>query len=143
MGFPPLPVFAHGHLDGVGCWVTCSGAIDCESVLLSTSTLKVPTDKSPSYSLQTLLEPFFLDRSKQQSDWYRSDRGRETIRTHKAALNTLLSLRVLVQNRRKQNIPILVYGSQAQVVSLPSGTQKVRQGSAPRGDNRADFTRDR
>lgn len=30
--FPRHPLFAHGHENGVGCWVTIEGRIDCSYV---------------------------------------------------------------------------------------------------------------
>ena len=72
-----------------------------------------------------------------------TDKARENIRMHKAALPTLLSIRVLVQNRRKERGPILVYGSQAQVVSLSSTTEVIQRGAAPLGENICQFSYDR
>ena len=31
--YAPRPVFARGHRDGVGCWVSVDGEYDCRSVL--------------------------------------------------------------------------------------------------------------
>ena len=72
-----------------------------------------------------------------------SDYGREIIRTHKAAAQSLLVLSVLVQNRRKDQGVILIYGSKVQVVPYPSTTEAAEEGAAPQGENLVKFTRDR
>lgn len=70
--------------------------------------------------------------------------SRETMRTHKAYAQSLLSLRILVQNRRKDRIPILVFASRAQVLSLASSTVAVQRGiSKGERDNVATFTLDK
>ncbi|KAI1797406.1 hypothetical protein LXA43DRAFT_1070947 [Ganoderma leucocontextum] len=89
--FPQQPVFAHGHEGGVGCWVSVSGRIDCECVA--------------AHILLVLSEKSFEDRQHQSS----SEQGRDIIRRYKAASNSLLSLSVLVQNRRKEKDAILVF----------------------------------
>lgn len=33
--YPIHPLFAHWHEEGVGCWVTVEGCIDCECVYLT------------------------------------------------------------------------------------------------------------
>lgn len=33
--YPPQPLFAHSYSDGVGCWVTVEGCIDCKCVDLT------------------------------------------------------------------------------------------------------------
>lgn len=68
--------------------------------------------------------------------------SRQMLRTHKASARSLLGLRVLVQNRRKDKTPILVFGSRAQVLSQPSLTSAVLRGTAE-GDNLVKFMRDK
>ncbi|KAI0833436.1 hypothetical protein BC628DRAFT_1308562 [Trametes gibbosa] len=119
------PVFAHWHEDGVGCWVGVAGRIDCD--------------------LQHLSEA--MDSAEHQA---RQDRmmgqgaaaARQILRTHKAAARSLLVLHVLVQNRRKEKDPILLFASRAQVVSQPSLTATVERGTAE-GDSLIKFTKDR
>lgn len=36
--FPQQPVFAHTHEDGVGCWVSIAGRIDCKYAIADTPT---------------------------------------------------------------------------------------------------------
>ncbi len=67
--------------------------------------------------------------------------SREIIRANNACGRTLLTLRVLVQNRRKDKTPILVFGARAQLVSMASSTTAVLKG-APQCDNTLKFTRD-
>lgn len=55
--------------------------------------------------------------------------NRRTIQAHKACARSLLSLRVLVQNRRKDKIPILVFASGAAVQALAASTAAVAQGA--------------
>ena len=71
------------------------------------------------------------------------DHGRTTIRMYKAAARSLLSIRVLVQNRRKEKETVLVYGSKAQVVAFPSTNDIIQRGAAPLGENQTKFTRER
>lgn len=68
--------------------------------------------------------------------------SRNTIRTHKAAARSLLGLNVLVQNRRKDKEPVLLFASRAQAVSHPSLTTAVLRGTAQR-DNLVKFTKDK
>lgn len=71
-----------------------------------------------------------------------SEDGRDVIRRYRAAAHSLLTLSVLVQNRRKEKGAILVFASRAQVVSYPSTFTAVVNGTAE-GDNLVKFTRDR
>jgi hypothetical protein len=71
-----------------------------------------------------------------------SEGGRDIIRRQKAAARSLLGLSVLVQNRRKEKSPILVFASRTQVVSYPSTVSAVMNGTAE-GDNVVEFIRDR
>ncbi len=48
--------------------------------------------------------------------------GLQTIRTHRAVAFSLLDLRVLVQNRRKDKTPVFVYGSRAKALVEPTMT---------------------
>ncbi|RDX57337.1 hypothetical protein OH76DRAFT_1451320 [Lentinus brumalis] len=100
------PVFASGHVDSVGCWVSVEGQTDCDA---------------------------FGENSKNKDRKERiaggADKGRGTIRRYKAAVRSHLGLRVLVQNRRKDNQPILVFGSRMQVVSHGSMTVAMSRGS--------------
>ncbi|KAJ2967767.1 hypothetical protein NUW54_g13413 [Trametes sanguinea] len=68
--------------------------------------------------------------------------SRNAIRIHKAAMRSLLGLTVLVQNRRKDKEPVLLFASRAQAVSQPSLTDAVMRGTA-QGDNLVKFTKDR
>lgn len=65
--------------------------------------------------------------------------NRQTVQT---CGRSLLSLRVLVQNRRKEKMPILLFASRAQALILPSSTSAVLQGTAE-GDNIVQFMLDR
>ncbi|OJT10916.1 hypothetical protein TRAPUB_12572, partial [Trametes pubescens] len=122
--YPQHPAFAHWHEDGVGCWVTIAGRLECD--------LHALTDSMDSKQNR--------DRRERVSDGGAANR--QIIRTHKAAAHSLLGLRVLVQNRRKDKTPILVFGSRAQVLSQPSLTSAVLRGTAE-GDNLVKFTRDK
>lgn len=53
----------------------------------------------------------------------------EIIRTNRAYGRSLLTLRVLVQNRRKETTPILVFGARAEVLSKVSSTDAVQRGA--------------
>ncbi|OJT03812.1 hypothetical protein TRAPUB_5542 [Trametes pubescens] len=125
--FPIHPLFAHWHQEHVGCWVSIEGRVDC--------------------SLQTLIESLDIagigDRIRQIMTGPAGTASCETMRTHRAYAQSLLSLRVLVQNRRKDRTPILVFASRAQVLSVASSTVAVQRGTAERErDNIATFTLD-
>ena len=47
---------------------------------------------------------------------------------HKAFTRNILTLSVLVQNRRKDNSKVLVFGARVQLVSFPSTTEAFRVG---------------
>ncbi|KAL1949447.1 hypothetical protein VTO73DRAFT_8328 [Trametes versicolor] len=123
--YPLHPLFAHWHEDGVGCWVTIEGRIDCELQSLADS-----------------LDPTELRDRQKRMMVGGGAAARQMLRTHKASARSLLGLRVLVQNRRKDKTPILVFGSRAQVLSQPSLTSAVLRGTAE-GDNLVKFTRDK
>ncbi|KAJ8469814.1 hypothetical protein ONZ51_g8750 [Trametes cubensis] len=123
--YPQHPVFAHAHQDGVGCWVSISGRIDCDLQHLTES-------------IDPMGEGDRQKRFKEQG----SAAGLEMIRKHKASARSLLGLSVLVQNRRKDSTPILLFASRAQVVCQPSLTAAVLRG-AGEGEGLARFTRDR
>ena len=57
-----------------------------------------------------------------------------------AAKQNLTTLHVLVQNRRKDNVPVLFFGGRAQVVTKPSGTKDALRGRMT-DDDITTFTR--
>ena len=57
-----------------------------------------------------------------------------------AAKQNLTTLHVLVQNRRKDNVPVLFFGGRAQVVTKPSGTKDALRGRMA-DDDITTFTR--
>ncbi|KAI9060681.1 hypothetical protein FKP32DRAFT_1595408 [Trametes sanguinea] len=123
--YPQRPVFAQAHEDGVGCWISVAGRIDCD--------------------LQPLTESIDPLQQKARHEQLMKDgdaASRNAIRIHKAAMRSLLGLTVLVQNRRKDKEPVLVFASRAQAVSHPSLTNAVMGGTA-QGDNLVKFTKDR
>ena len=64
---------------------------------------------------------------------------------HKLALTTqrnLLTIRVCIQNRRKDNAAVLVFSSRAQVITRACATDDVLRGKVDAYDNVATFTRD-
>ncbi|OSD06538.1 hypothetical protein PYCCODRAFT_1383571 [Trametes coccinea BRFM310] len=123
--YPQCPVFAQAHEDGVGCWVSVAGRIDCDLQPLTAS-----------------IDPL-KQRTRQEKLMKDGDvASRNTIRTHKAAARSLLGLHVLVQNRRRDKEPVLLYASRAQAVSQPSLTGAVLRGTA-QGDNLVKFTKDK
>ncbi|KAI0714257.1 hypothetical protein C8T65DRAFT_806235 [Cerioporus squamosus] len=119
------PVFASGHEDSVGCWVSVDGRTDCDLETLTSAFGESPKNK---------------DRKERIARG--PDNGRGTIRKHKASARSLLGLRVLVQNRRKDNQPILVFGSRMQVVSYGSMTAAMARGSTI-SENGGAFVSDR
>lgn len=65
----------------------------------------------------------------------------EIIRDNRAYGRTLLTLRILVQNRRKEKTPILVFGARAQVLIKVSSTDAVQRGRTE-ADNMVVFIKD-
>ncbi|EJF64993.1 hypothetical protein DICSQDRAFT_167141 [Dichomitus squalens LYAD-421 SS1] len=124
--YPQHPVFAQGHEDGVGCWVSVAGRIDCDLGALSE-----PVDPAAD-----------IEKRQIQMATSSPNNGIDVIRDYKAAPHSLLNLSVLVQNRRKEKGAVLVFGSRAQAVSYGSTADVVLRGTA-KGDNIAKFTRDR
>ncbi|PIL35614.1 hypothetical protein GSI_02342 [Ganoderma sinense ZZ0214-1] len=128
--FPQQPVFAHAHEDGVGCWVSIAGRIDCDLQVLTE--MVSPAGHG---------EKSFENRQYQIMESSSED-GRDLIGKYKAAAHSLLTLSVLVQNRRKEKGPILVFASRTQVVSYPSTFSAIMSGTA-QGDNIVKYTRER
>ncbi|TBU38121.1 hypothetical protein BD309DRAFT_1012691 [Dichomitus squalens] len=124
--YPPQPVFAQGCEDGVGCWVSVTGRIDCDLGALS-ETVDLAADPQKRQIQMATSGP---------------NNGIDIIRDYKAAAHSILNLSVLVQNRRKEKGAVLVFGSCAQVVSYGSTADIVLRGTA-KGDNIVKFTRDR
>ncbi|KAI0671703.1 hypothetical protein C8Q78DRAFT_1030473 [Trametes maxima] len=115
------PAFAHTHRDGMGFWVGISGDIRCD--------LQYLVDAMD--PLETAERRERLERE--------GPHVQELFRLHRAGKRTLLPLRVLVQNRRKDNARVLVCGARAQVVSYPYAVNKLMPGLAE-NDNFERFT---
>ncbi|KAI0649152.1 hypothetical protein C8Q79DRAFT_999011 [Trametes meyenii] len=123
--YPQHPVFAHWHEDGVGCWVSIAGRIDCDL-----------------QSLVDAIDPLQHKARQERMMTQGGEESRTKIRIYKAAARSLVGLRVLVQNRRKDKDPILLFASRAQVVSRAALTDAVLRGAA-KGDNYVKFTQDK
>ncbi|TFK94086.1 hypothetical protein K466DRAFT_658079 [Polyporus arcularius HHB13444] len=110
--YPQDPLFAKGHLNGVGFWVSVSSSVDC--------------------ALQTLANP--LRPIKDPLEYNRRDiRMLEDPNLgvkYKARTRNLLTLQVLVQNRRKDGKPVVVFGARTRVLTseTPTVTQNVLNG---------------
>ena len=122
------------------------GGKSIASAAFRSSAFSETTAHSSSYSLEPLtasLNPAHDKFDDRQMRIARGpDNGRDMIRRHKAAARSLLPLRILVQNRRKEKEPILVFGSRMQVVSYGSKTGAMARGATP-NDNSTTFARDR
>ncbi|KAI0635897.1 hypothetical protein C8Q77DRAFT_1100288 [Trametes polyzona] len=123
--YPQHPIFAFWHEDGVGCWVSVAGRIDCDL-----------------HTLTDTIDPTGYSARQERMMAEGGAAGREIIRTHKAAARSVVGLRVLIQNRRKDKTPVVFFASRAQVVSQPSLTAAVERGAAAR-DNMVKFTKDK
>ncbi|KAI0671699.1 hypothetical protein C8Q78DRAFT_1168540 [Trametes maxima] len=119
------PVFAHWHEDGVGCWASISGRIDCDL-----------------QSFVDAIDPLEHRDRQERLMVQGGEPSRTKIRLYKAAARSLVGLRVLVQNRRKDKDPILLFASRAQVVSRAALTDAVLRGAA-KGDNHVRFAQDK
>ncbi|KAI0649149.1 hypothetical protein C8Q79DRAFT_1102149 [Trametes meyenii] len=107
--FPPTPVFAQGHIEGLGCWVSTAGKIGCE--------------------LSTLLEPMGDDGEK-ESDKRLNRIGGDMTTSAQYAIwgESLITVSVLVQNRRKDSTPILIFGARTQITSHGEAAKDVIEG---------------
>ncbi|TFK94049.1 hypothetical protein K466DRAFT_477419 [Polyporus arcularius HHB13444] len=105
--YPQRPVFARGHRQGVGCWVSVDGEFDCSlKPLAEPMNLTTPEDYHATMARRMALAP-----------------GPEVVligEKSKAFTRNLLTLSILVQNRRKDDMKVLVFGSRIQLVSLAS-----------------------
>ncbi|KAI0368593.1 hypothetical protein BV20DRAFT_968945, partial [Pilatotrama ljubarskyi] len=104
------PIFAHDHIEGMGCWVSNAGQID-------------------GY-LQRLTDEMRLDEEPSAIEKRQLAVGEDlkNVKKHKAFLANLLGVAVLVQNRRKDGRPMTVYGARTQVVCLSHKVEQVMQG---------------
>ncbi|KAI0359911.1 hypothetical protein OH77DRAFT_877976 [Trametes cingulata] len=114
------PIFAHGHVEGMGCWVSSAGRID--------GFLQHLTDE-----LRLTEDPGTMERRHAAIG-----ADLKTVKKHKAFLANLLSVAVLVQNRRKDGRAMTVYGARTQVVCFPDKVQEVMRGRVE-GDRVATF----
>ncbi|PIL35613.1 hypothetical protein GSI_02341 [Ganoderma sinense ZZ0214-1] len=120
--WPHSPIFAHAHEDGIGCWISTGNKVDCEMGQLSRRLIPDIKQSDPRYAARVermLNEPKKLIP---------------------AAKQNLTTLHVLVQNRRKDNVPVLLFGGLAQVVTKASGTKDALRGRMP-DDDITTFTR--
>ncbi|RDX57375.1 hypothetical protein OH76DRAFT_1476775 [Lentinus brumalis] len=108
------PVFAHAYREGVGCWVSVDGEYDCD--------------------LKSLAEPMdiasedFLTVMRRRMALVPASDAVSIGDQSKAFMRNLLTLSILVQNRRKDKTKVLVFGSQTQLVTLATTVDVLRRG---------------
>ncbi|TFK94082.1 hypothetical protein K466DRAFT_22946 [Polyporus arcularius HHB13444] len=102
------PIFAQHHQDGFGCWVSIKTSPHCELQLLANPT-RANKDAHPRLPGDPGVTLDDLDNCN-------------------AHASNLLTLQVLVQNRRKDKKTGLVIGSQSRVVSFGKSTEDVLKG---------------
>ncbi|RPD60034.1 hypothetical protein L226DRAFT_571041 [Lentinus tigrinus ALCF2SS1-7] len=118
----PATVFAHGHRDGVGCWISVRGTKNADLVEFASLFSMRPSEEG--VRRKTMLAASFAGHHHEDdhSSWH---------------ARRLLTLQVLVQNRRKDGQPVLVLAALSQALSLSDETslqgvmQKQRDVDAP------------
>ncbi|KAI0714258.1 hypothetical protein C8T65DRAFT_828789 [Cerioporus squamosus] len=110
--YPQDPVFARGHMNGIGFWVSVSGSVDCALQTLA----------SPLRPIKNPLEHMRRERRMLQDP--------SLVVKHKAYIPNLLTLQVLVQNRRKDGKPVAMFGARTRVLTseAPMVTHNVLNG---------------
>ncbi|KAI0064635.1 hypothetical protein BV25DRAFT_1869284 [Artomyces pyxidatus] len=105
--YPEAPIFAKNHVDGIGCWVSTSGSIDCSLAVLPGS--RIPNIDPNNRSVEQLLSVM------------------------PGVPGRFLDLRVMVQNRirRKGAAPVVVVGKGILAVGSARGTPRILEGQLP------------
>ncbi|RDX57373.1 hypothetical protein OH76DRAFT_1395171 [Lentinus brumalis] len=106
------PVFAKGSLNGVGCWVSVKGG--------SYARLQNLHNGLPPKSLEENME-----REKMAALYP------EVAGQHRIYTSCLLTLNILVQNRRKDKAPAMVFGALAHILSFAHSFEDCMKGEIP------------
>ncbi|PIL29059.1 hypothetical protein GSI_09107 [Ganoderma sinense ZZ0214-1] len=105
--YSPHPIIGHATEEGLGMWVSIDGSIDCQLQPLIFP-MRPPTG------------PFEIDELRRKS--------REDPRTttqYRAYANTLLTLKILVQNRGEANKMGVVFAARTFIQCFPEDADKV------------------
>jgi len=106
MQYPLTPVLGIGFGDGgVGCWVSAGTRIDCRLQTSLCRTLGRPDRK-------------FLIHDQEKAILIGKGKG---------LLNNLLTLRVLVQNRRKDRSQILIHGAMSHIIGAANAGEYLQR----------------
>ncbi|RDB17184.1 hypothetical protein Hypma_001692 [Hypsizygus marmoreus] len=107
--YPETPIFARDHVDGMGCWVSIGGSIDCR---LS------PILGNPTHDGRRLTDNMSFE---------------EMMGSLPGQSGNFLSIRVLVQNRisAKNAAPRIVVGKLILAVTSARGTPGILEGTLP------------
>jgi len=89
------PVFAKGSGDGVGCWVSVEDKISCQ--------------------LESILSPTIAFPYRQ--DLVDDPKTKEMLARQKGEMKNLLTLRVLVQNRRKDRATVVIFSFASSIMA--------------------------
>ncbi|RDX57333.1 hypothetical protein OH76DRAFT_31352 [Lentinus brumalis] len=106
--YPKHPVFAKGYHDGVGCWVSHEGRPDFGLQAFATNTWATPETWRKTYSSRVTSYTPLAEK-------------------YNALRPNLLTLAVVVQNRRKDKKPIVVFAGRTRVVTKPGADHAVTQ----------------
>ncbi|KAF9028609.1 hypothetical protein BDP27DRAFT_1410263 [Rhodocollybia butyracea] len=108
--YPESVVFAKGHQEGIGCWVSTSGQIDCTLFQKAGNPLPSKDDASDDNpkTMMDALEAFPFGRA-----------------------GAYLGLRVMVQNRRQADGKVVVIGNEILAVCTPRGADVLLEGMKP------------
>ncbi|PIL35663.1 hypothetical protein GSI_02393 [Ganoderma sinense ZZ0214-1] len=104
------PIFYHGQRHGLGAWISLSSSMDCEL-----STLAYPMCPQNDGDIQLYLSDAEADPA--------------TSLQYKAHASSLLTLQVLVQNRRKDGRPTIIFGAQSELITSAEAIDETHWGS--------------
>ncbi|TBU48897.1 hypothetical protein BD309DRAFT_997374 [Dichomitus squalens] len=116
------PIFAQGDKDGLGVWISTGNKVGCEAQKLSKNLVPLKNG-DPGYTARVNT---ILDQPKE---------------LHRASKQDLTTLHVCLQNRRKDGVPILVFGAGTQLVTYASSTRVALRGQVDSQDNITTFIR--
>ncbi|KDQ14376.1 hypothetical protein BOTBODRAFT_55521 [Botryobasidium botryosum FD-172 SS1] len=112
--YPMAPVFAKASLDGVGCWVSVMSSLNCA--------LQSTLDLTSAYDSKDIAVP--------------GPATSKLLAENKGLQNNLLTLHILVQNRRKD--PIMIFAGRIMLIGTDYGGKRFREWESP-GDELTDL----
>ncbi len=131
------PVFAKGSLNGVGCWVSVKGGSYARLVESADSDVSDSpcTNTDADFHLVRLqnlhngLPPKSLEENMEREKM--AALYPEVAGQHRIYTSCLLTLNILVQNRRKDKAPAMVFGALAHILSFAHSFEDCMKGEIP------------